>query len=127
MKTTREMVKEFRPQTPPDQVKIISVRQFELTDPDDPESPLREISPKDVSATYCWRLDVGGATYWISQGDSSRMTDALKPLIEDEDPGPIIGTRAKVRLDGKTLRYGPVELYDNHWQRLQALGGLVIQ
>lgn len=121
MKTTREMVKEFQAKTPPDQVKTVAVRQFELTDPDDSESPVREIASKNVSATYCWRLDVDGVSHWISQGDSAKMTAARTTATEDEDPGPVVGTLAKVRLDGKTLAYGPVELYDKQWQRLQPL------
>lgn len=121
MSTTRELVQAFSAKTPPDQVKTVAVRQFELTDPDDQESALREVAPKDVPASYCWRLDVAGANHWIGQVDDAKLLAALKPVTKNEDPGFVIGTRAKVRVDGRTLAYGPVELYDKQWQRLQTL------
>lgn len=128
MSTTREMVQDFKanPESPPDQVKTMTVRQFEATDPDDSVSPLREIAPKDVPVTYCWRVDVASVTYWISQADDTKLMVALKPAAEDEEPGPVVGMRAKVRPDGKTLAYGPVELRAMPWQRLQALVGTLI-
>lgn len=118
--TTRELVQAFRPKLPPDQVQSIAVRQFESTDPDDPDAPLRELPPLDIPATYCWRLDITGTSYWISQQNDAEMLTALKPAAEDEDPGEVVGTLTKVRLDGETLVYGPVEIREKQRQRLKA-------
>ena len=130
MNKTRDMVEAFQAKTPPEQVGTVAIRQFELTDPDDEESPIREIASKEVTAAYCWRFDVTGVTYWIGQADDAKMLAALKPAmvpepnsdeLTSEDLGPVVGIRAKVRLDGKTLAYGPVDLHDKEWQRLQTL------
>lgn len=126
MSTTRDLVEAFSAKRPPDQVQTMTVRQFESSNLDDSDSPLRELAPQERSATYCWRLDVAGASHWISQGNDAELLAALSSATEDEDRGEIVGTLAKVRPDGKTLAYGPVELYAEPWRRLQALTGVVI-
>ncbi len=125
MSTTRELVKAFEVKPLPDEVKTVTVRQFELSDPDDLDAPLRELTPIERPASYCWRLDVAGVSYWIGQTNDAELLAALRPAIEDEDRGAIVGTLAKVRPNGKTLAYGPIELYAKPWQRLQAAGILI--
>ena len=126
MSTTRELVEAFNAKRPPDEIQTVLVRQFEPTDPDDPDSSLRELAPQERPATYCWRLDVAWNSYWIGQVNDAKLLEALKPATEDEDQGAVIGTLAKVRPDGNILAYGPVELHAQQWQRLQALTNVVI-
>lgn len=125
MSTTREPVDAFEAKPLPDEVKTVTVRQFEPIDPDDPEGPMRELEPQIVPASYGWRLDVAGASFWLGQTNDAKLLAALRPATEDEDQGAVVGTLAKVRPDGKTLAYGPVELHAKPWQRLQALAALV--
>ena len=126
MSTTRELVEAFNAKRPPDEIQTVLVRQFEPTDPDDLDSPLRELASQERPATYCWRLDVAGASHWIGQVNDGKLLEALRPATEDEDPGAAVGTLAKVRPDGNTLAYGPVELHAQQWQRLQALTGVLV-
>ncbi len=104
MSTTRELVQAFRAKRPPEAVQTV----------------------RAVPASYCWRLDVTGVSHWIGQVNDAELLAALRPAIENEDQGEIVGTLAKVRPNGKTLAYGPVELRSKPWQRLQALTNVAI-
>lgn len=120
MSTTLELAQAFEVKSPPDQIKIVAVRRFELSDPDDPDSPMLELLPQEDSATYCWRLDIADVSHWISQGNDAALLAILELATEDEDQGAVVGTLTKVELDGKIRRYGPVELRALPWQRLQS-------
>lgn len=104
MNRTQELVEAFQAKRPPEAVQTV----------------------RAVPASYCWRLDVAGVSHWIGQVNDAELLAALRPATEDEDQGEIVGTLAKVRLDGKTLAYGPAELHAKPWQRLQALAGVLV-
>lgn len=120
MSRTVDLVKAFVPKRPSSLVETLQQRKFELIDPNDSQGAMRRLPDVTIQAKYCWRLDVEGATHWISQDQDEKLQEANLPASQDEDPGLVVGTLAKVSVDGNTLHYGPVELYTTAWERIQA-------
>lgn len=118
--TTRELVKRFESRRAPSAVRTTSYLE-ETSNENGEVLSERMVS---IAAPYAWRFDVGGSTFWSGHESDAKLMAALA-APDEEDPGPVVGTMAKVRLDG-SLAYGPVELHANPWRRLQALEGVVV-
>ena len=119
MSRTVDLVEAFVSKRPPVDVETLQQARFELVDPDDPESAMRRLLDATVPTNYCWRLDVGPTTYWICQDQDEKLQRANQALGQDEDPGSVVGTLAKVSVDGTALHYGPIDLHAAAWERIQ--------
>lgn len=120
MSHTADLVKAFAPKRPAREVGTLEVTRSELVDPKDLQGPIRQLPPETVQAKYCWRVDIGQDTYWISQGQDEQLRRACASAREDESPGAVVGTIAKVSIDGNTLHHGPVDLHAKAWERIQS-------
>lgn len=120
MSRTVDLVKAFVIKRPPVAVATIQQARYELLDPDDPEGAMQRLPDATVSTAYCWRIDVSGRTYWINQDQDSELLKGLVEADPDANQGPVVGTLAKVSVDGEALRYGPVDLNEATWIRIQA-------
>ena len=120
MSRTIDLVRAFVPKRPDVSVRTLKQDQFELIDSNNPDGEMRKLPSKIVNAQYCWRFDVDNETHWLSQQYDSELIAAQN--IDDDDQGQIVGTFAKVSVDGNELHYGPTDLYEKIWTRIQTIG-----
>ena len=116
---TVDLVEAFVAKRPDVAVRTIKQRHYEVLDERNLDS-MKRLDDETVDAQYCWRIDIGNSTHWISQQHDSELIDAQN--IDDDDQGTIVGTFAKVSIDGEELHYGPTDLYAKVWARIQTIG-----
>ncbi len=114
MSRTIDLVKAFVPKRPVSEVETLEVARYGLVDS---ESEVFRLPDVIVPADYCCRVDTERATFWINQNQDQQLLDALE--IGEKNPGAIIGTLAKVSIDGQVLHYGPIDLHNTVWEQIQ--------